>query len=80
MLRKSVEITKSNKKDKVANITSNFETLKNTPTTRTVKLIYTSCCGCGCSDITISREVSFDSTLRDGDRVEKLERTDKQID
>ena len=50
------------------------------PQTRTVRLRYYSSCGCGGGDYTdIVREVPFDSSLRDGDRVTKLKRGDRQI-
>ena len=49
------------------------------PATRVVKLVFSSCCGCGCSDVEIKREVPFDSKLKDGDRITKLEKKDKMI-
>jgi len=39
---------------------------------RTVRLIYSSCCGCGCSDVSIWREVDGDSPLKNGDRAENV--------
>jgi len=47
------------------------------PATRVVRLVYKSCCGCGCSDIDITREVPYDSPLKNGDRIKKLEKNDK---
>ena len=41
-------------------------------TTRIVKLIYKSCCGCGCSKEKIRREVPFDSDLTDGKVVHEM--------
>lgn len=44
---------------------------------RTVKLKYKSCCGCGCSYVTIYRKVPADSLLKDGDRVASMIKGDK---
>ena len=46
---------------------------------RTVTLVYKSCCGCGCRDMKISRSVSYDSPLKDGDRVKELLPNDKAV-
>jgi hypothetical protein len=59
-----------------------FDTIKQTettPQTRKVRLIYQSCCGCGCSDETILRIVDYDSPLQDGDRIKKMEKRDKMV-
>jgi len=40
---------------------------------REVKLQYTSCCGCGCDEITLLRKVPIDSLLKDGDMAEDYE-------
>lgn len=45
--------------------------------TRVVKLIYESCCGCGCRDVTVSRRVQWDSPLQDGDFITELHDTDE---
>ncbi len=37
--------------------------------TRKVILVYSSCCGCGCSDVDVARTVPFDSPLKSGDRI-----------
>jgi hypothetical protein len=47
------------------------------PPTKVVKLKYKACCGCGCSDETILREVPYDSELKNGDRVDTMLRDDK---
>lgn len=39
------------------------------PKTRVVKLRSQSCCGCGCDDVTVVREVAYDSPLQDGDYI-----------
>ena len=50
-----------------------------TPQTRFVDLVYSSCCGCGCTDIEIRREVPYNSKYKDGDRAERLLDTDVPI-
>lgn len=47
---------------------------------RTVELIYQSCCGCGCFDTHISREVAGDSDLEDGDIVDSILEDDVILD
>ena len=50
------------------------------PETRTVKLRYYYSCGCGGGGYTdIMREVPFDSSLKDGDKVTELKRGDRGI-
>lgn len=61
----------------VNNFREKFEALSANPATRVVNLIASSCCGCGCSDIEIRRIVPFNSTLKDGDRVKEIERSDE---
>jgi len=46
-----------------------FQQIRGEKTHRTVKLIFKSCCGCGCSDVEIERLVPFDSPLENGDRI-----------
>lgn len=43
------------------------------PKTRVVRLKSQSCCGCGCSDVTVIREVNYDSPLKDGDYIHSSE-------
>ena len=49
------------------------------PPTRIVNLVFNSCCGCGCSDIKVMREVEYDSPLQDGHRIEELLTTDTVV-
>lgn len=42
------------------------------PETRVVRLVYNSCCGCGCYDETVERTVPFNSPMKNGDRITKL--------
>lgn len=66
--------------DEMAGLKDEFKKLKETPTTRPVILIYKSCCGCGCDDMKVKRTVPYDSPLKDGDRIEKVERGDRSVD
>lgn len=75
--------SQKNKEDKqkttgLEGIAARFEKAKQ-PAIRRVKLIYSSCCGCGCYDQEIERSVPFDSSLQDGDRVEGFEKDDKVL-
>jgi PDZ domain-containing secreted protein len=59
-----------------------FNSVKNTETraaTRTVKLKYKSCCGCGCTTIEVERTVPFDSHLQNGDKIDRVEQSDVRI-
>lgn len=47
--------------------------------TRTVNLRYKTCCGCGCSEEKIRREVPLDSKLKDGDVVTNLLPSDRFV-
>lgn len=58
------------------NLKEKFENISSRPVTRDVRLIYSSCCGCGCSDMDISRTVPYDSPLKDGDRAAQLNDSD----
>ena len=60
------------------NIRQTFEEIKNktTPQKRMVTLIYKTCCGCGCNETKVYREVDFDSGLKDGDEINDLLPTD----
>ena len=49
------------------------------PSTRIVVLETQSCCGCGCTDIKIEREVPYDSPLSDGDYVESMQPGDELV-
>ena len=53
-------------------IKEQFEEIKSKKTTRIVTLKYNSCCGCGCMDVDVKREVDEDSHLKDGDRIDKI--------
>lgn len=53
-------------------IKGQFEEIKSKKTTRVVTLKYNSCCGCGCMDVDVKREVDENSSLRDGDRIDKI--------
>lgn len=53
-------------------LSARFEEIKSRKTKRIVHLLYKSCCGCGCTDSTIQREVDSDSDLQNGDRITKL--------
>lgn len=44
--------------------------------TRTVRLLFKKCCGCGCDDYTVTRVVPYDSPLEDGDRIREIQRGD----
>jgi hypothetical protein len=57
--------------EKVESLITNPVVMKQEPEPgpRKVNLIYSSCCGCGCSSDNIIRKVPFDSDLQDGDVV-----------
>lgn len=46
---------------------------------RIVKLRFKSCCGCGCNDLKIEREVDGTSKLQDGDYIHDVLDTDNQV-
>jgi hypothetical protein len=76
------QIKKKTSKKEVADLEElkgEFEQVKKTPLTRWVKLVYKSCCGCGCNDLTIKRKVPYDSSLKDGDRASILEKNDQSL-
>jgi len=59
-----------------------FQSIKNAetqPETRVVKVYYKSCCGCGCSTVNLERTVPYDSELRNGDRVDRIELNDRRL-
>ena len=60
-------------------IKQKFEEIQTTPVTREVTLKYRSCCGCGCSDVSVQRTVPYDSPLQNGDRISELGPNDKMI-
>lgn len=68
-----------NLENKNEDLLQQFEAIKEKPVTRVVLLKYNSCCGCSCRLVDIKRTVSYDSSLKDGDTVNKLEKGDKQI-
>lgn len=47
---------------------------------KTVELVYESCCGCGCSETRVRREVAGDSDLEDGDYVDDILEDDVILD
>lgn len=49
------------------------------PKTRTVKVRFHSCCGCGCDDDWYLREVPYDSPLQNGDEIKKVLDSDKWV-
>jgi len=76
------KINKTKTEQTSKNFRKEFESIKSIdvqPTKRIVTLVYKSCCGCGCNDISIEREVPFDSSLRNGDRTHELLSTDKSV-
>ena len=56
-----------------------FENVSAKPATREVVLLYSSCCGCGCSDIEVKRTVAYDSPLKSGDRIMEMHDEDEVI-
>lgn len=78
-INKFFQTNNSNQSKKIDELKKEFEQEKNskTITTRTVKLQYNSCCGCGCSFIDVEREVPYDSELQDGDIIKELLPDDK---
>lgn len=62
------------------NLKSEFEKLKSTPLTRTVRLQFRECDDCSCPFTDIERTVANDSKLKDGDKVYgRMEDDDKRI-
>jgi hypothetical protein len=74
-LEKAVEQAKKNSLDKLK---GDFEEVKKQPTHRIVRLVYKNCCGCGCLDVDVKRIVPYDSELKNGDRITKLEKGDTE--
>lgn len=74
---------KSEKQETQSTLAEEFKAEKerevSRPTTRRVRLKASSCCGCGCHDVDIMREVPFDSPLNDGDHVTRIEDDDEII-
>lgn len=56
-----------------------LQEISKTPATRMVRLVTKSCCGCGCTDINIIREVPYDSPLQDGDYTKDLRKGDREV-
>lgn len=50
--------------------------------TKIITLYYQSCCGCGCNDVALKREVPMDSKLKDGSRIsyDEILDTDEILD
>lgn len=67
-------------KDKMDELRKSFETIKKKASFRKVRLLYSSCCGCGCYDVTIERTVPEDSDLQNGDRATDFIEGDKMLD
>jgi hypothetical protein len=65
--------------ESTSSIKAKFESISSKPVTRNVKLLYSSCCGCGCSDIEILRTVPYESPLSDGDRAAQLLDSDEVV-
>jgi hypothetical protein len=45
--------------------------------TRIVRVMVSSCCGCGCVDVEITRSVPIDSSIKDGDYVGAIQDGDQ---
>lgn len=69
MAQKQEETSKKKEKDKLGELKKKLNdiTKEKKKERRKVTLWYTSCCGCGCDDLEIIREVDNDSPLQDGD-------------
>lgn len=76
--KKDTEVKK--KENKLTELKADFEKEKAKPLFRKVRLIYKSCCGCGCDDVAIERTVPNDSALKDGDRIDIVIEGDAFID
>lgn len=63
----------------VSKLKEKLEEIRDTPLTRKVMLRLKACCGCGCSEEKIIREVPYDSSLKDGDIVNQLHKSDEWI-
>ena len=72
-IKKSANLSVSTNNDELAKKLADMKQ----PETRRVRLVYKSCCGCGCSDTNVYRTVPYDSNLKDGDRIKALEPGDK---
>lgn len=74
--KKSVEKSKTSGIDALK---EKFEKV-NKPVTRRVKVYASSCCGCGCYNELVWREVPYDSDIQDYDHVGNLQKNDKFVD
>lgn len=54
--------------------------IKKGKSTRFVRLWYSSCCGCGCDDVLIVREVPTDSELQDYDMAGSFQENDEFLE
>lgn len=71
---KEQEVVTTSKVD--ATIKEVFEETKSQPTTRVVTLLYHSGCGCGGSTTEVKRTVPYNSKLKDGDYISRIEKND----
>lgn len=72
------------KRDVAAEVSNNkfklkVEELTKNPVYRKVKLAYVSSCGCGSYTTWVMRTVPYDSPLRDGDYIRRLENGDVEV-
>lgn len=67
-------------KNPLAKLQEKFEKIKKKGNYRKVRLRYSSCCGCGCYDVTIERTVPEDSDLKDGDWADDYMDGDVMVD
>jgi hypothetical protein len=74
---KTTQLTQEHVKNSLGELKAKFDKISSQPATRDVKLLYSSCCGCGCSDVEVLRTVPYDSPINDGDRINKIRDTDQ---
>lgn len=59
--------------DVMSGIKKEFDKVKKTPLTRKVTLKTDCWCGMGCNNARVTREVPYDSSLKDGDHIKNSE-------